>query len=133
MKALVAALLTVLSVQFYGCQVANPVITDPDTLDYGTALEPTFTVKIEGRLRAVLKDPDSAKVEYGEPYRAWLKTPWLASRENKGVVYGYTVPTRINAKNSYGGYTGFLPYNFFFRDNQLLAWKDERGIWHDLR
>jgi hypothetical protein len=42
----------------------------------------------------------------------------------KGTYFGYTVPVLVNAKNSYGGYTGFKVYKFFFQRGEILvAWK----------
>lgn len=55
---------------------------------------------LEMEIKANLKDPDSAKIE-PLPYRG-----------------GLTLCGRVNAKNSYGGYTGFVPFNAMVRFNQ---------------
>lgn len=59
-----------------------------------------------------LKDPDSAKYQYGTPAKAYA---------NNGLAYGgkvawsgYALPVAVNAKNSYGGYTGYKPYVILF-------------------
>src|SRR5713101_4670986 len=63
---------------------------------------------IKAAFNVVLKDPDSAKYQFGSPYRAY---------RNNGLAYGgqvtwtgYAMEVWVNAKNSFGGYTGFQPY-----------------------
>jgi hypothetical protein len=67
----------------------------------------------------VLKDPDSAKYQFGTPRRAY---------GNNGLVYGgnvaftgWAVPVAINAKNSFGGYTGFEPFLVIFVDGRVYT------------
>jgi hypothetical protein len=55
---------------------------------------------LEMEIKAKLKDPDSAKIE-PLPYRG-----------------GIAVCGKVNAKNSYGGYTGFVPFSAMVRFNQ---------------
>ncbi|MBB1441520.1 hypothetical protein H5202_23485, partial [Shewanella sp. SG41-4] len=42
---------------------------------------------------------------------------WAAGGEKH---FGYIVPTLINAKNSYGGYTGSQRYYFLFSNGQVM-------------
>lgn len=66
-----------------------------------TAAEPykltkSDTAEIERSVRRELKDPESAR------FKGFLAT------KTKG---GATVCGFVNAKNSYGGYTGFVPFS----------------------
>jgi hypothetical protein len=36
------------------------------------------------------------------------------------VIAGYQVTVQVNAKNSYGAYSGFSTYYFLFRDNKMI-------------
>lgn len=58
-----------------------------------------------------LLDPYSAKIEIGAPYKAYSQN----NISGGGLVrYGWAVPVMTNAKNSYGGYTGYQPSRFIF-------------------
>ena len=35
--------------------------------------------------------------------------------------FGYLLEARVNAKNSYGGYTGAEPFRFLFFDGNLVS------------
>lgn len=72
-------------------------------------------------LDGVLKDPDSKKVRYGDPqkgsYRRYL-TPTN--------LFAWYVPCEVNAKNGFGGYTGYKEWVFFFLQGNVVAWCDSR-------
>ena len=57
-----------------------------------TALTPPQQTLIEDAVRLELRDPDSAKFRHGK-------------LNNKGEFCGF-----VNAKNGFGGYTGFTPF-----------------------
>lgn len=69
----------------------------------------------EGRTRAyfeqTLKDPDSARYKFGALKKGWLK---------EGLVYGgatrfgWVQIVSVNAKNGYGGYTGYETHYILF-------------------
>lgn len=81
----------------------------------------------------VLKDPESARYRFGSPRRAYM---------NNGLIHGggigwagYAIVVGINAKNSYGGYTGEQPYVLLLQpsgkvlrhlqgDSPLFHWVD---------
>ncbi|MDF7784134.1 hypothetical protein P4910_01190 [Pantoea stewartii] len=101
-----------------GCS-ATPKLTDFDpppnqqqisSANFGT-LPANYQSQIEAFIKSRLLDPDSAKIEIGTPYKAY-------SQDNKAgggkVRYGWAVPVRTNAKNAYGGYTGYQPSRFIF-------------------
>tara|TARA_R110002096_G_scaffold435548_1_gene661346 strand:- start:38 stop:376 length:339 start_codon:yes stop_codon:yes gene_type:complete len=55
-----------------------------------------------------LKDPESAQYQFKGPIKAYLRSAPIAG--GNPTVYGYMVYFKLNAKNSYGGYTGFKEY-----------------------
>lgn len=61
-----------------------------------------------------LKDPESARFgAITKPRKEWVVA-------NLAPVYGFSVCADINAKNSYGGYTGSQTFWFFIRDNKIV-------------
>lgn len=62
-----------------------------------------YKKRIEARFVEILKDPDSRRVEYG------------------GNPHGSVSCGTINAKNSYGGYTGRQPYVAYFTRSGEIA------------
>lgn len=63
-----------------------------------------------------LKDYDSAKVVLSDPRKDYSN---VAHGRNI-ISYGWTIDAEINAKNSFGGYTGFQKYQFFFYNANLI-------------
>ncbi|MBL0352152.1 MAG: hypothetical protein IPP03_05670 [Dechloromonas sp.] len=72
---------------------------------------------IKAHLSNSLKDPESAR--YGR-FSKPRKEHVIKSDE---AVYGYSVCVPVNAKNSYGGYTGNHTFWYFFRDGQIVRSK----------
>ncbi|MCT2529581.1 hypothetical protein N2382_01810 [SAR92 clade bacterium H921] len=73
--------------------------------------------KIVAYYQMVLKDPESAKYRYGIPYKAYA---------NEGSAYGgkvswsgWAVDVEVNAKNSFGGYTGFESERVLFQNGEV--------------
>jgi hypothetical protein len=64
-----------------------------------------------------LKDPESAKVQFPLP----LKKGSYVTDRGVGPYFAWEQDTFINAKNSYGGYTGARPYIFYLR-NASVVW-----------
>ena len=64
-----------------------------------------------------LKDPDSAK--YSD-FRAPKPNFLIVNKFEKAAQYGYVVCVHINAKNSYGGYTGKKLAWTFIRDGAVV-------------
>jgi hypothetical protein len=83
------------------------------TADFGP-VPVTHEEQIKQWALSALKDPESARFgRFSKPRKEWM----VASQK---AVFGYSVCADINAKNSYGGYTGNQRYWFFFRDDKLL-------------
>lgn len=105
-KILLVCALTILG----GCAAPSP--DELARADYG-AYPDQYKELIEGYMGRILKDPYSAHYEYlNAPVMAWRKTM-------SGPIYGYAVCVNINAKNSYGGYTGAQPSYFMFHDGVI--------------
>jgi hypothetical protein len=65
-----------------------------------------------------LKDPESVRYStFSKPRKEYII-------ENYNPVYGFSVCVGINAKNSYGGYTGTTVFWFFIRDSKLVRVKN---------
>ncbi|WJM80441.1 hypothetical protein [Pectobacterium brasiliense] len=88
-----------------------------ETADVGTKPD-NFQNLIESAIRENLKDPDSAKFSgFTEPRREVMV-------ENRNFVYGYSSCVFVNAKNSYGGYTGKQLFWAFIRNGKVLRIKN---------
>lgn len=64
----------------------------------------------------VLKDPESLRLRIGTIQKGYYNRG--LGGQNK---YAWRVNAGVNAKNSYGGYTGEKPHHFYFIDNRLVA------------
>ena len=81
----------------------------PLTIDWQAAVKTWFFNN--------LKDPLSAQCVFSKPFPGYVHT---APIEGAKLLLGYKVVVKVNAKNSFGGYIGFRPYLFLFRDNQII-------------
>ncbi len=97
--------------------------------DYG-AYPDNYREIIEAAMTGMLKDPDSARysgftqpkhdqvVEVQYPHRGLILDTSVAPK--KTAIYGYAVCAAVNAKNSFGGYTGDKLYWFLIRNGQVV-------------
>ncbi|AMO82119.1 MULTISPECIES: lipoprotein [Hafniaceae] len=98
-----------------GC-MATPSLTETTSANYGQ-LPSDYKEMIQNDISYALKDPDSAKYEFGEPRKAYLQG---GIAENFKMYYGWVIPVSVNAKNSYGGYTGFKKRYYMFSNGQIF-------------
>lgn len=93
------------------CANPPPTAEELARADYGSP--PTdYKRTIATFLAQNLKDPPSAPVEFlNPPKNAW--TNW--SRE---LIVGYGVCVSVNARNSYGAYTGTKLYYFLIKNDR---------------
>lgn len=98
----------------------QPVV-DTVNANYGSYPD-EYEARIKNWSEANLKDPES--VRYGRISRP--REEYIF--ENHQPVFGYTVCASINAKNSYGGYTGQQIFWFFFRDGQIRRSQSAEGF-----
>jgi len=81
--------------------------------DYG-AYPTDYAEIIRSHMARRLKDPYSARYDFlNEPLPGW-------QGGLGGVVFGYRVCVLVNAKNSYGGYTGAKLYFFMIKDGRVV-------------
>lgn len=73
-----------------------------------------------------LKDPDSAKIS------AFTKPKKDAIYEDSKIIYGYSTCATVNAKNSYGGYTGNHVFWVFIKHGVAMRVNDTDGDYGNL-
>jgi hypothetical protein len=92
--------------------VYKATLPEPNA-DYGSYPE-NYQELIKAYMTKTLKDPESARyAEFSTP----RKEHAIA---NKRAIYGYSSCVLVNAKNSYGGYTGNQQFWFFFQNGQIV-------------
>ena len=70
-----------------------------------------------------LKDPQSAQITYGRVVKGWMY-------EAKGLQFGYLFSVTLNAKNSFGAYTGRRTTVYLLHDKKPVAgWSDALPLW----
>lgn len=99
-----------------GC-VHSPGPADLASADYGPKPE-NYEETIKNVFTSKLRDPSSAQWNFGAPYQGYA----IASPIQGGYVqgYGWFLDVGLNAKNGFGGYTGFQNYRLFY----------SHGSWH---
>jgi len=88
--------------------------------DYGT-YPADYEVVIKAYMETTLKDPESARYsDFSKPRKEHI----ITNVDAKEATYGYSACVLVNAKNSYGGYTGNHRYWFFLRDGKIIRNND---------
>jgi hypothetical protein len=108
-----------------GCAFQHP------TADQFTYINPPryYESSVKAYFEPRLKDPESARYNFGAPARAYANNGSL--RGGEVVWRGYAVPVRVNAKNSYGGYTGGKDYIILFNgDNPVYDTTNSSPLFH---
>lgn len=104
MRLAAALSLALVSVLTAGCTI-EPTAEEWASADYGVApVSSEVEPALRERIASVLKDPDSAKYTFATPAAGW----WSVNQSRP--LFGYICLVGVNAKNSYGGYTGEQPY-----------------------
>lgn len=101
----------------------------PVTLGELGASPANIMAGVRAAAQSYLKDPYSAQYEIGALYPGYCKEGWL---KGNGVSWkGWAVNVLINARNSYGGYTGYQPHTVLFvGDNAFQIIEGENfGMW----
>ncbi len=118
-------ILLTLTIALCGCQIpetqtssgyrsSRPDYTVPDEVAKSAQYPPKpsdFREEVKRYLRLRLKDPDSAIYDNWTLERAYLGS--------SPPVYGWMSSVSVNAKNSYGGYTGFDMYHFWHEGGRV--------------
>ncbi len=66
-------------------------------------------------LESILKDPDSARYQFVSLRKGWLKDGGISGK----LHAGWMLDVQVNAKNSFGGYTGWETYRLLFVNGRL--------------
>ena len=82
----------------------------------GSLVPGKYQVAIRFYMNQKLKDPYSAVYRFDTPYKAMLTDGPLVGHQKH---FGWIVPTWVNAKNSFGGYSGEQLYIMFFFEGKL--------------
>jgi hypothetical protein len=107
-----------------GCR-STPTQEQLANADYGKPMEKSTAVHIaESWLTGVLKDPESARHNWNTFDKGWVRKRWLSGE----FLFGYVLKGTVNAKNSFGGYSGPRRYVFLFNDGSLVGvWGEEKA------
>lgn len=90
-------------------QVANANYGNPPSDPQGRILK---------YLHHTLKDPESARIEWGPMYRGYVAYGLLTG---KGTEYGHIQTLRVNAKNGFGAYTGWQTHYIMFINEYFVG------------
>lgn len=115
-------LLAIFSVLLSGCGIAyqsnrSQLLKTATVQDYGIQPPDNYKEIEKSLIVSKLKDPDSAKFQFGSIYRDAIPGGFTSPK----AVLVWRHDVMVNAKNSYGGYVGFQPYRFAWRDGRIFA------------
>lgn len=85
-----------------------------------------YEKEIKSHFEATLKDPYSAHYKFMKPYKAYSNS-WVSGKQT--YWQGWAVQVSVNAKNSYGGYTGAQEYVFAFTGNKIFSFFEEKDFY----
>ena len=121
-----------------GC-VTTPTADQLANADFG-AHPDNYKEFVINFMRFRLKDPNSAKYEFKEPTQGYVNA---APIRGGGIIgFGYLISFVYNAKNSFGGYTGWQRGKILFNNGEVL-WYElginkgyepsyNKVLWHEL-
>ncbi|EGH0029542.1 hypothetical protein ID086_002925 [Salmonella enterica] len=120
LKNILVGLIAFLSLLLSGCaQFNRPSDIKIQNGDYGLAPTDEDKAEIKDFIRSNLIAPNSAIFKIDTPKKYWLT-------DYKGVThFGYFIGVLVNAKNSFGGYTGWQPEGIFYKNGSMT---DVTGI-----
>lgn len=104
-----------------GCASGPPTAKELAGADYGRQISQSEAESTaQAWLKTTLKDPSSAEIDWGSVGPGWARDGALTGG---ALTFGYKLDAQINARNSFGGRTGYKPYVFMFRNGSLV------GVW----
>lgn len=81
-----------------------------ESMDFGSPPpDSVWQASVKNYFDSVLKDPDSAQYRMGCPVQGYIKNAVFAGRPGMEFV-GHLARVEVNARNSFGGYTGYKNY-----------------------
>jgi len=106
---------------------SKPTQNELLSADYGRDMSPEECVSIaQDTISRGLKDPSSAQFRHGTCVKGyWSSVPIMSLKK----AYGWYQVGEVNAKNSYGGYVGFKPYQILMKDGYVVRYciTDNKG------
>ena len=81
-------------------------------------LPANYQDQIKSHFNATLKDPFSAQYTFLPTFKGYSQDGAWSPSGGKSY-FGWVAPVLVNAKNSYGGYTGSQKYTFLFSGGTL--------------
>ena len=79
-------------------------------------LQANYMLAIKSYMGSRLKDPYSATYRFSDPRCGFSQDGFVHGGQKH---FGHIVPAHINAKNSYGGFTGEKSHYFFFAEGRI--------------
>jgi hypothetical protein len=107
---------------FNGCGVAaqanaHKLAASSKPSDWGPPPPADYKEQIASFFKNHLKDPESARYDFMPPMRDVIQKGFASPN----VMRAWLTPVKVNAKNSFGGYTGFETYSFAWKDGKMIA------------
>lgn len=126
MRSFTPVCVAVASLSLTACASLQPL---PASADFGPP-PVGFEAAITARMAPHLKDSESARYRFGPPRKGYRNQPIISGGEVSFV--GYIVPFQINAKNGFGGYNGFKPYQAMVYGGSGGVYGVDQGANHPL-
>jgi hypothetical protein len=77
-------------------------------------------------LESMLKDAESARYQFPDTVEpVTLKAGALSGKQS---IHGWRADVMVNARNSFGGYTGWQHWAFIIREGRVVAWNDRADL-----
>ncbi|WP_137165392.1 hypothetical protein [Salinimonas lutimaris] len=116
-------LLSLCLVSFLSGCAGVPTQQEVANADYGVYPSSHESV-VKNYYMMTLKDPASAQYQrVSNPQKTWL------GNRIDGVTYGYLVCVTLNAKNSFGAYTGYQTDGLLIRNGKVAKYIEDGNWW----
>ena len=117
-----ATLLVLASLALVGCgtqfkNAADEFVRTQPASAWGKQPPPGHRLVEQTYVKSRLKDPESVRFQDLEMQRVVIS----ASMTDPKIVPVWASRFLVNAKNAFGGYTGFKEWNFYYREGELFA------------
>jgi len=116
-------LLVLFSSMVVGGCASQPRVYQRPPVDTNWGQPPVnYEAQVRAYFHGVLKDPTSPIYTFGEPARGYTNYGFKGDKSRAGTVLwtGWVVVVLVNAKNSYGAYTGNQRYFAMFNTDQSI-------------
>ncbi|MBM6442366.1 hypothetical protein JQF37_01825 [Pseudomonas sp. MIL9] len=112
-----ACIIAVAALLLSGC-ASGPTQQEISSAYYGSApSQSQAESEIKGYFGRVLKDPYSAQYQFSQPRQGYMIGNAFEGRK---LYTGFIIFVDVNARNSFGGYTGNKSYQFLFKDGRMI-------------